>query len=208
MKIVIIRHGKTDKNTENRLSGNSHAAKLTDLGREHAGKLIEIFKERNFDAFISSPLHRAIETAEPLSKVLSLEIEKNDLIREFDFGLDDGEIIEGEVLERLEKRRTDLDFQFPEGESMNDVINRAKEFIKNLLLKDYENVLIIAHHRINTALLGVLLEIDFNNPENVTGIGQKNPVIYEVDSVKKSCKWEHSITGEVGEGLIYDSNIV
>ena len=112
MKIVIVRHGKTDENSQNKLSGNSHTAKLTDVGREHARKLIKIFKEKHFDAFISSPLHRAIETAKPLSKALSLEIEKSDLIREFDFGLDDGKVIEGSALEHLRKRNVDLDFHF------------------------------------------------------------------------------------------------
>ena len=204
MKIFIVRHGKTNENEQNRLSGHSNRAKLTKVGMEHAERITEIFKNEKIDALYSSPIYRAIETAYPIAEALGMKIKKNDLLKEFDFGDDDGKVIEGKALKHLEKRNIDLDFHFPGGESMNELIDRSRKFVEDLRLKGYNKVLIIAHHRINTALISEILGIASDDSDNIMCIGQENPIIYEIDSIAKSCKWFNSLTGESGKGIIYE----
>jgi len=62
-KIYIIRHGKTDFNEQGRYMGRTDLS-LNANGRKQAEKLEKHLKGLNIDVIISSPLKRAIETAE------------------------------------------------------------------------------------------------------------------------------------------------
>lgn len=69
MKIYIIRHGQTEWNKSGRLQGQTDIA-LNENGKELAVKVGYALKEISFDRVISSPLARAVETAQ-------LVLEKN-----------------------------------------------------------------------------------------------------------------------------------
>ena len=69
---LIVRHGQTDWNAERRLQGREHIP-LNDAGKEQAascGRLFAAAKEAGieFCGFFSSPLGRAVETAESIAK--------------------------------------------------------------------------------------------------------------------------------------------
>ena len=63
MKIYIIRHGQTEWNKSGRLQGQTDIA-LNENGKELAVKVGYALKEISFDRVISSPLARAVETAQ------------------------------------------------------------------------------------------------------------------------------------------------
>ena len=115
MKIIIARHGKTNENMEEKLSGNSNNAQLIEEGYEHAKRLGEILGKRKIDGIFCSPLDRARETARPVLEVLGKEAVVDERLTEFDFGTLDSMKEEGEAKEGLIKRRKDLNFKFPEG---------------------------------------------------------------------------------------------
>ena len=60
---------------------------LTEIGIRQAKNIVEILKSYDFDLIISSPLKRALQTAEIISKTLNIEIEVNDLFKERDNGI-------------------------------------------------------------------------------------------------------------------------
>ena len=201
MKIIIARHGMTTKNKEKRLSGNSNNAQLTKEGLKHAINLVEVLKKYNIDIIFCSPLKRAIDTAKPIAKELNLKINSDDSLREFDFGLLDGKKEkQKEVFEALKKRRENLNFKFPKGESYNDVVKKVNLFLNKLLKHKFKSILIIAHGGTNRALMYLLNK---DQTINLDKIDTPNNVVYIFDSGKKKFSWINTATKERGEGLLF-----
>ena len=76
-EIYFIRHGQTDENSLGIRQGAEIDSELNELGRQQAkksGKYLKKYriKDKNFDCILSSPLKRAIETAEIIGKELKL----------------------------------------------------------------------------------------------------------------------------------------
>lgn len=101
MEIYIVRHGETDWNKLFLIQGRNNNP-LNNIGKSQAKKLGKYFKENNivFDYIYSSPLLRAIQTAE----IIAYELDYNDKIYlnqnfiERDFGELDGQSIDDESL--------------------------------------------------------------------------------------------------------------
>ena len=91
MNIFVIRHGETDWNKQFRLQGRTNIP-LNENGREQARKTAEGLKEMgiSFDAVYSSPLIRAVETAEILSGFPRDKIKTDERIIELSFGRAEG----------------------------------------------------------------------------------------------------------------------
>jgi broad specificity phosphatase PhoE/ribonuclease HI len=81
---VLLRHGQTPLSIEHRFSGVGSDPELTDAGREQARETGARLAGQQFDAIISSPLRRAVETARIV--VGGREIVLEDGFRETDFG--------------------------------------------------------------------------------------------------------------------------
>ncbi|MGZ6276850.1 MAG: histidine phosphatase family protein, partial [Syntrophales bacterium] len=61
MKLILVRHGETQSNRENRVQGTTDM-ELSDYGRMQAHKLAESLKGEPIERIVSSPLRRAYET--------------------------------------------------------------------------------------------------------------------------------------------------
>ncbi|HWH04956.1 MAG TPA: histidine phosphatase family protein, partial [Gaiellaceae bacterium] len=83
--IVLARHGETDWNREQRFQGHADRP-LNELGREQARELAERLRNDRIDAVYSSPLVRALETAETVAAALGLPVETREALREVDVG--------------------------------------------------------------------------------------------------------------------------
>ncbi len=71
--VLLIRHGENNM-VGKRLAGRLPGVHLNKKGREQAEQLAEVLCKAPIKAIYSSPLERAVETAEPLAKLLNLEI--------------------------------------------------------------------------------------------------------------------------------------
>ena len=85
MTIVMVRHGETDWNREDRFQGHSDPP-LNDRGRSQARALAQALGGLEAAALYSSPLARAHETAIILAERLRLEVHMRDDLREVDVG--------------------------------------------------------------------------------------------------------------------------
>lgn len=84
---ILLRHGESTGNAENRHQGQADYP-LTDLGIDQVNCLSEDWKSRGwkFDRVVCSPLSRAKETGEILSRTLGLELEYDPIWMERDNG--------------------------------------------------------------------------------------------------------------------------
>jgi len=84
-KILLIRHATTDS-VGKRLSGRTPGVSLNAEGQTQAQKLAQRLAGLPIAAIYSSPLERAVETAEPVAKTLQLPTIINEDFLEIDFG--------------------------------------------------------------------------------------------------------------------------
>lgn len=83
MQLYLIRHGQSHVNLKEWIGGNTDEG-LTDLGQRQAAALAAWLPGEVSapDALFCSTMQRAIETAEPLSKVYDLPLRYDDRLRE------------------------------------------------------------------------------------------------------------------------------
>lgn len=81
----LIRHALCEGVGE-MLWGRTPGIRLNEQGRLQAQQLAGRFEGTKFDAIYSSPLERALETAEPIARRMKLEVRKSGALNEIDFG--------------------------------------------------------------------------------------------------------------------------
>ena len=84
--IIFLRHGQAENNTEKILAGRSPGVNLTETGiqqAEQTGKMLELL---NVSKIYSSPIDRALQTAEIVGKHCDLEIIPDQRLIDLDMG--------------------------------------------------------------------------------------------------------------------------
>ncbi|MCX8033710.1 MAG: alpha-ribazole phosphatase [Thermodesulfovibrio sp.] len=170
--VYLLRHGETDG--PKRVYKGHIDVPLSKRGVEQVEKVAEKLKhviaKYPFEKTIilSSPLKRAVKTAEIIGEALSIEIIPMEILKERSFGKWEGmsldEIVSAYPDDFERWRQNPAKFSPPEGESTLDVSNRAKRAIEHIL-KEYKDhrVLITAHGGINRVILCNLLNIPLEN---------------------------------------------
>ncbi|MGH3128012.1 MAG: histidine phosphatase family protein [Gaiellaceae bacterium] len=97
--LVLIRHGETDWNRDNRFQGHADPP-LNEAGRAQARALADALGAERFGALYTSPLRRAAETAAILAPELGLEPVSDGALEEVDVGSWSG-LTRDEVEERF-----------------------------------------------------------------------------------------------------------
>ncbi|AHC13529.1 histidine phosphatase family protein [Salinispira pacifica] len=88
----FLRHGESEGNRKRMIQGHVDLP-LTSLGRDHARSAGLYFQEKGLDAILSSPLSRALETAEIVAghnNVDAGNIIRRDALKELDTGIFSG----------------------------------------------------------------------------------------------------------------------
>ncbi len=166
--LILVRHGQSIYNLENRFTG-SLDVDLTKMGKleaQEAGKKLLHFK---FDFAYTSTLKRAQES---LSIILSaihqttVKVIENKALNERDYGslqaLNKEETIVKYGKEQVETWRRSFAIRPPNGESLEDTFNRTIPFYLQEIepqLKRQKDVLIVAHGNSLRALVMYLENI-------------------------------------------------
>jgi broad specificity phosphatase PhoE len=90
MKLYFVRHGESQANLLHEFSNRGLRHGLTDRGRQQATALAEKLEGLSITRLYSSPLLRAIETAEILACRLDIQYATTDALREYDCGILEG----------------------------------------------------------------------------------------------------------------------
>ncbi len=82
-RVHLIRHGETEANLQHRWWGRGETP-LTERGRAQAAELAATVRE--FDALVSSPLSRALDTARPVAETQHRRVDVHEDLIEISFG--------------------------------------------------------------------------------------------------------------------------
>jgi len=123
--ILLIRHGENDY-VGRRLAGRLPGVHLNEKGRKHAHEVAEALCNAPVKAIYSSPLERAMETAEPLAQVLGLPVLPRPGLQEIDFGSWQGKTMKQMARMKLWKvvQGSPSQVRFPGGESFSEAQQR------------------------------------------------------------------------------------
>jgi probable phosphoglycerate mutase len=144
---LLIRHATNDT-VDVRIAGRMPAVHLNDEGRRQAEELAHRLDGFQLDAIYSSPLERAVETAEPIAQQHGLGITSLDSLNEIDFGdwtwkgLD--ELNAYELWHQFNTFRSGM--RIPGGETIVEVQARMVVELLNLCEKHPEQTLAIVGH--------------------------------------------------------------
>jgi 2,3-bisphosphoglycerate-dependent phosphoglycerate mutase len=195
--LVLLRHGQSQWNLENRFTG-FHDVDLSDKGVEEARAAGRALAEAGliFDQVFTSTLTRANRTArlaleEAGQAGLIESMIAHDDLRERDYGdltgLNKDETREKYGAEQVHIWRRSYDTRPPGGECLQDVVeNRVRPYYEGQikpLLEAGKNVLIAAHGnslRAMLIILGVETPESINEAEISTGV----PLVFELDGGK------------------------
>ncbi|OIN86384.1 MAG: 2,3-bisphosphoglycerate-dependent phosphoglycerate mutase [Alphaproteobacteria bacterium CG1_02_46_17] len=200
--LVLMRHGQSQWNLENRFTG-FHNIELSAQGIAEAKLSGGNLKKAgiDFDLVYTSTLQRAYTTAEIALKeagqdALIAGMIKHDDLRERDYGdltgLNKDETREKYGAEQVHIWRRSYDVQPPGGESLQDVVeNRVRPYFESSIKPQMDagkNILVAAHGNSLRALLIILGE---NTPENIneTEIPTGSPLVLEYENGKRIAKY-------------------
>ncbi|MBI3312010.1 MAG: 2,3-bisphosphoglycerate-dependent phosphoglycerate mutase [Candidatus Omnitrophica bacterium] len=189
-KLVLVRHGQSQWNLENRFTGWVDVG-LTDAGREEARKAGERIQALNlrFDLAYTSVLSRANETLQIILRGLGQEnvpIAKDQALNERHYGdlqgLNKAETAKKFGDEQVRIWRRSYDVAPPGGESLKDTAARTIPYFESKILADLKtgkNVLVAAH---GNSLRSIVMRLDKLTKEQVLAleIGTGVPIVYDV----------------------------
>ncbi len=156
MKIYVTRHGQTNYNKKRMMQGRSDIP-LNEVGIAQAMERRKRVENVRFDAVYSSPLVRAVKTAQIIGNVPEESIIKDERIIEADFGRYELKEYAAVGLGMMAFWSCPEIFHAPPGvETLKEMKERTASFLKDLAGKDYENVLVVCHGGIIRPIRGYL----------------------------------------------------
>ena len=149
MKLILVRHGETKWNRENRVVGHIGIA-LSSNGRRQVELLAKKLENDSVSAIYSSPLKRAGETAEAIARFHGLKVMDEDAFKEIDAGEVEG-LTFGEVMERhgvffKDWMKGDPSLRMPGGESMTELQQRTWPAVEKIVEENTDRDVILVSH--------------------------------------------------------------
>ena len=190
--LVLLRHGQSQWNLENRFTGWVDVP-LTDLGETEARRAGEKIKAAGlrFDRAFTSVLKRAIRTLDLVLEVLGqtgLPNERGQALNERHYGdlqgLDKAETAKKFGDDQVRLWRRSYDIAPPGGESLENTAARTLPYLQSNILPavhDGQHVLVAAH---GNSLRSIIMHLDGLTREEVLSLelGTGVPVVYDLDA--------------------------
>ena len=145
-----------------RLQGHREDLSLSSEGRDQADRTASLLADRQLAAVYSSPLRRALETAQRVAGPHGLSVQTVDALIEVDVGNWEGmqwDEIERNDPQRYQRFMSDPGVHgYPEGENMTQVLDRVAPAFEQLMQAHLgSEIAVVAHNVVNRSYLGHLL---------------------------------------------------
>ena len=169
-EIILARHGETEWNVGEIFRGRTDI-ELNETGIRQARLLAEYLTNVNIDAIYSSPLKRALKTAEIIASYHKLDVDIAPDLTDFNFGKWQG-LSHQEVKDKYKKLYTEWinhpdRVKMPAGESLEDVRKRATRVVARVIARYAETVVLVSHRVVNKVLICALLGLDNSHFWNI-----------------------------------------
>ena len=169
-EIILVRHGETEWNVEEIFRGRIDI-ELNETGIKQAELLAEYLSNVKIEAIYSSPLKRALKTAEMIANYHQLEVEIALGLIDFNYGKWQG-LPHQEVRDKYKRLYTEWinspdQVTIPGGESLNDVRKRAIGVVDEVIAKYKGTVVLVSHRVVNKVLICALLGLDNSHFWNI-----------------------------------------
>ena len=149
LKIYLVRHGQVNHNLKKIYSNEDED--LNETGIKEAYELREKLENISYDVIISSPLKRALHTANIINSK-NKEIIIDERLRERNPGNLSGKPLE--VTNREEYWNYYAKIQYGTSENIRDFFDRVKDFLDELKTREYKSIIIVAHSGISKVFYG------------------------------------------------------
>ena len=162
-QIILVRHGETAWNVKEVFRGRIDI-ELNETGLKQAQLLAKYLSDIKIDAIYSSPLKRALTTAEIMASYHNLNVEIAPGLIDFDFGEWQG-LPHQEVRDKYRRlyaqwiEHPEL-IKMPAGESLDEVRERAMGVVDRVIAKYKGSVVLVSHRVVNKVLICALLGLD------------------------------------------------
>jgi len=147
MKIYLIRHGETTGDIEDRFGGD-YDDHLTEKGIAQAEELAEKLKDKKIQIIFHSPRVRATQTAKIVNKVLNVNLEVVENIRERNnYGVLTG-MVKSVAKEKYPEEFSKLAKTYHNvtgSEDYDSFKERIMTIFTEIISKDYQTIAIISH---------------------------------------------------------------
>lgn len=169
-EIILVRHGETDWNLKEVFRGTIDID-LNETGLREAELLGKYLSNINIGSIYSSPLRRALKTAELIACHHKLAVEIAPELRDLDFGKWQG-LTHQEVIDKYKKdydmwvKRPEL-VKIPSGESLDEARERSLNLIYRVILGKEDRIVIVSHRVIIKIIICALLGLDNSHFWNI-----------------------------------------
>ncbi len=189
-KLILLRHGQSVWNLENRFTGWIDVP-LSEQGEREAEEAGGLIRDIKIDVAFTSVLIRAIETLNIALKAAGQEgipIHYDQAVNERMYGdlqgLNKADTAAQYGGEQVKLWRRSYDVAPPNGESLKDTAARTLPYFRDVILPEVragKNVLVSAH---GNSLRAIVMELDKLTKEQVLELNIPNgvPIVYEIDS--------------------------
>ncbi len=169
-EIILARHGETEWNVEEVFRGRLDV-ELNATGIKQAELLAEYLSDSKIDAVYSSPLKRALKTAEIIAGHHKLDVEIAPGITDLDYGKWQG-LPHQEVKDRYKELYAEWiknphQVKMLAGESLNDVRERATPVVSDIVANYEGTVVLVSHRVVDKVLICALLGLDNSHFWNI-----------------------------------------
>lgn len=169
-EIILARHGETEWNLAEIFRGRSDID-LNETGKKQAALLAEYLRDIVIDAIYSSPLKRALRTAEIIADSHEVTPEIAPGLIDFNYGQ-----WQGLSNQQVQTRYTELYNQWmnhpdrvtmPDGESLQDTRKRVISVVGDIIARHKGTVVLVSHRVVNKVLICALLGLDDSHFLNI-----------------------------------------
>lgn len=198
-KLVLIRHGESQWNLENRFTGWIDVP-LSPKGEREAREAGEKLRDFRFDCAFTSVLTRAKETLRLVLEAIGqtdIPVEEDQALNERMYGelqgLNKAETAKKFGEQQVKIWRRSYDVRPPGGESLKDTADRVLPYYQRRIhpeLEQGKTVLIVAH---GNSLRALVMHLDQLSKEEVLelNIPTGAPLLYEFDESGKVIRREY-----------------
>ena len=161
-RIILVRHGETEWNRVERFRGHADVP-LNEAGlaqAEGTGRRIAV--EWNPVAIYTSPLSRAVNTAEAIARYFALPVQAHPGLIDIDYGQWQG-LTPGEAKERWPEvvdawYNSPHTAHIPDGETLKELSARAREVVNDMVARhEGQTVVLVSHTVVNRIILLAIL---------------------------------------------------